>query len=67
MVSLQELETSDNPTLQLSGADPTLFAAAYKKNRFYLFTRREPDEGRWVGWGGAGQGRAGLGEGWSVE
>ena len=44
----QELETSDNPVLQLSSADPTLFAAAYKKNRFYLFTRREPDEGRWA-------------------
>jgi len=25
-------------------ADPTLFCAAFKKNRFYLFTRREPDE-----------------------
>jgi len=22
--------------------DPTLFCAAYKKHRFYLFTRREP-------------------------
>ena len=24
--------------------DPTLFCAAFKKNRFYLFSRREPDE-----------------------
>lgn len=25
-----------------SKLDPTLFTAAYKRNRFYMFTRREP-------------------------
>ena len=24
--------------------DPTLFATAYKSHRFYLFTKREPDD-----------------------
>lgn len=32
--------------------DPTLVAAAYRSNRFFLFTRREPEEG-----GGDGAGR----------
>lgn len=33
---------SDNPLLQQQFQDPILLATAYKKNRFYLFTRREP-------------------------
>lgn len=33
---------SDNPLLQQQLLDPILFATAYKKNRFYLFSRREP-------------------------
>jgi len=32
-----------NPTLEMSDPDPTLFCTAYKKNRFYLFSRRQPD------------------------
>jgi peptidylprolyl isomerase domain and WD repeat-containing protein 1 len=41
-----EMEVSDNPTLLKTSEDPTIFATAYKKNRFYLFTRREPDENK---------------------
>jgi len=38
-----EMATSENPSLSNDGArDPTLFATAYKKNRFFLFTRRSP-------------------------
>ena len=33
---------SDNPLLQSQVLDPILFCTAYKKNRFYLFSRREP-------------------------
>jgi len=33
---------SDNPLLQSQVLDPILFTTAYKKNRFYLFSRREP-------------------------
>ncbi|XP_045159087.2 peptidylprolyl isomerase domain and WD repeat-containing protein 1-like isoform X1 [Mercenaria mercenaria] len=33
---------SDNPLLQTQVLDPILFCTAYKKNRFYMFTRREP-------------------------
>ena len=33
---------SDNPILQMNELDPILFCTAYKKNRFYLFSRREP-------------------------
>ncbi|XP_052774454.1 peptidylprolyl isomerase domain and WD repeat-containing protein 1-like [Mya arenaria] len=39
-----ETAASDNPLLQTQVLDPILFGAAYKKNRFYLFTRREPFE-----------------------
>lgn len=38
------MEGSDNPTLESIQADPTLFCTAYKKSRFYLFSRREPDD-----------------------
>ncbi|XP_013401438.1 peptidylprolyl isomerase domain and WD repeat-containing protein 1-like isoform X2 [Lingula anatina] len=38
-----EMEASDNPSLQEVKSDPTLFCTAFKKNRFYMFTRREPD------------------------
>ncbi|KAJ1982459.1 Peptidyl-prolyl cis-trans isomerase cyp15 [Dimargaris verticillata] len=36
--------TSDNPLFKegLLGRDPTLFTTAYKRNRFYLFTQRDP-------------------------
>lgn len=39
-----EMEASDNPTFEMNRPDPTLFCTAYKKNRFFLFSRREPDE-----------------------
>lgn len=38
------MEISDNPGLRKDTSDPTLFCSAYKKNRFYMFTRREPDD-----------------------
>lgn len=39
-----EIEASSNPTLDAIQPDPTLICTAYKKSRFYLFSRREPDE-----------------------
>lgn len=39
-----EIEASNNPTLEAIQPDPTLICTAYKKSRFYLFSRREPDE-----------------------
>ena len=34
-----EETASDNPILQVRSSEPTLVCTAYKKNRFYLFTR----------------------------
>ncbi|KAJ8972097.1 hypothetical protein NQ314_000323 [Rhamnusium bicolor] len=39
-----EIEASSNPTLEAILPDPTIICTAYKKSRFYLFTRREPDD-----------------------
>ncbi|KAF5291755.1 hypothetical protein FQA39_LY14243 [Lamprigera yunnana] len=39
-----EMEGSDNPTLESIQPDPTVICTGYKKSRFYLFTRREPDD-----------------------
>nr|CAD7264169.1 unnamed protein product [Timema shepardi] len=39
-----EMEASENPTLDSARSDPTLFCTAFKKNRFYMFTRREPED-----------------------
>ncbi|XP_054711741.1 peptidylprolyl isomerase domain and WD repeat-containing protein 1-like [Uloborus diversus] len=39
-----EMKASDNPALQNVSNDPTLFCTAFKKNRFYLFTSREPED-----------------------
>ncbi|PSN40014.1 Peptidylprolyl isomerase domain and WD repeat-containing protein 1 [Blattella germanica] len=39
-----EMEASENPTLDSVRSDPTLFCTAFKKNRFYMFTRREPED-----------------------
>ncbi|XP_015916004.1 peptidylprolyl isomerase domain and WD repeat-containing protein 1 [Parasteatoda tepidariorum] len=39
-----EMTASENPALQNISSDPTLFCTAFKKNRFYLFTSREPDD-----------------------
>lgn len=41
-----EMRAADNPNLQHSEPDPTIFATAYKKNRFFLFSKRNPDEGK---------------------
>ncbi|KAJ3605830.1 hypothetical protein NHX12_027874 [Muraenolepis orangiensis] len=37
-----EMTASDNPALQNKEADPTIFCTAFKKNRFYMFSKREP-------------------------
>ena len=43
-----ESEASDNPALQNMESDPSLFCTAYKKNRFYIFSKRQPyDTNRW--------------------
>ncbi|XP_059057600.1 peptidylprolyl isomerase domain and WD repeat-containing protein 1 [Achroia grisella] len=39
-----EMEGSENPALLNVKTDPTLFCTAYKKNRFYMFSRRGPDD-----------------------
>jgi peptidylprolyl isomerase domain and WD repeat-containing protein 1 len=39
-----EAVASDNPILQKVVTDPTLVCTALKKNRFFLFTRRDPDD-----------------------
>ncbi|XP_055546746.1 peptidylprolyl isomerase domain and WD repeat-containing protein 1 [Wyeomyia smithii] len=39
-----EQEASDNPALQSIVNDPTLFCTAYKKQRFYLYSRRLPSD-----------------------
>ncbi len=31
-----EMKASDNPALQSSDPDPTIFCTAFKKNRFYM-------------------------------
>ncbi|XP_059486508.1 peptidylprolyl isomerase domain and WD repeat-containing protein 1 [Neocloeon triangulifer] len=43
-----EMEASENPTLDNAQADPMLVCTAFKKNRFYLFSRREPIESKSV-------------------
>lgn len=37
------MEVSENPGLLKKSNDPVIIATGYKKNRFYLFTSREPD------------------------
>ncbi|XP_064604949.1 peptidylprolyl isomerase domain and WD repeat-containing protein 1-like [Liolophura sinensis] len=39
-----EMTASDNPILQNIQVDPILFCTAFKKNRFYMFTKRESDD-----------------------
>lgn len=39
-----EHEASDNSLVGVSISDPTLFCTAYKKHRFYLYSRRLPSE-----------------------
>jgi len=41
---LQALAASENPLAQEKDTlDPTLFCTAYKRARFYLFTKQEPE------------------------
>lgn len=39
-----EQEASENPTLVTSANDPILFCTAYKKQRFYMYSRRLPSD-----------------------
>ena len=39
-----EMKASNNPNLQIVNHDPTIFCTGYKKNRFYLFSTREPED-----------------------
>lgn len=39
-----QMEVSTNPMLKDVTTDPTLFVTAMKKNRFYLFSRRDPSD-----------------------
>jgi peptidylprolyl isomerase domain and WD repeat-containing protein 1 len=39
-----QMKSSNNANIQMVKYDPTLFVTAYKKNRFYLFTKREAEE-----------------------
>lgn len=40
------MHSADNPTLESVKPDPTLVATAFKKNRFYLFTRRDATDAK---------------------
>lgn len=37
-----EMQASENPNIDNTEPDPTLICSAYKKNRFYMFSRRRP-------------------------
>ncbi|ODM89522.1 Peptidylprolyl isomerase domain and WD repeat-containing protein 1 [Orchesella cincta] len=39
-----ELEAAENPTIDSVQSDPTLFCTAFKKNRFFMFTRRDAND-----------------------
>jgi peptidylprolyl isomerase domain and WD repeat-containing protein 1 len=39
-----EMMAANNPNLEETLADPSLFTSAYKKNRFYIFSRRDPED-----------------------
>lgn len=44
LTASQAMAASANPILANKGVrDPTLFCTGYKKQRFYLFTRAEPE------------------------
>lgn len=38
-----EMQAADNPNLEKSLIDPSLFATSFKKNRFYIFSKRDPE------------------------
>ena len=39
-----EMLVSENPGMDEGFTDPTLFCTAFKKNRFYLFSKRQPKD-----------------------
>ena len=39
-----DMKASNNPGLQLSDNDPAIFASAYKKKRFYIFSKFSPED-----------------------
>ncbi len=39
-----QMKASSNPNLHVARFDPTIFSTAYKKNRFYIFSKREPED-----------------------
>lgn len=39
-----EMKASDNPALRSMEPDPIIFCTAFKKNRFYMFSKREPED-----------------------
>lgn len=39
-----EMAAANNPNLENTISDPSLFTNAYKRNRFYIFTQRDPEE-----------------------
>ncbi|GFO03728.1 peptidylprolyl isomerase domain and WD repeat-containing protein 1 [Plakobranchus ocellatus] len=43
-----EMAASDNPILKNIFVDPIIVCTAFKKARFYMFSRREPDDSRSV-------------------
>ncbi|KAJ7644158.1 hypothetical protein FB45DRAFT_289732 [Roridomyces roridus] len=46
-VTTMAMATSSNPILATKGErDPTLFCTGYKRQRFYLFTRSEPEDNK---------------------
>ena len=45
IISIQ-MKVSNNPNLQTVKYDPTIFCTAYKKNRFFLFTKRGAEDAK---------------------
>uniref|UniRef100_A0A8C5LZ60 peptidylprolyl isomerase n=1 Tax=Leptobrachium leishanense TaxID=445787 RepID=A0A8C5LZ60_9ANUR len=43
-VTTVEMKASDNPVLMSIQPDPSIICTAFKKNRFYMFTKREPED-----------------------
>lgn len=39
-----DMQASDNPALKEPDMDPIIFATAFKKNRFYMFSRFSPED-----------------------
>ncbi|KAF1745394.1 hypothetical protein MXB_1149, partial [Myxobolus squamalis] len=39
-----EMQAAENPTLKGVVSDPTIVCTGFKKNRFYIFTRKESDQ-----------------------